>query len=344
MSFLNKFDEFDFELDALVEVLKLAAEPSRLRILKLLAACDLTVSDLTTILGQSQPRVSRHLKLLGEENLVHRWQEGSWAHFRLETGTAEGALVAALLGRLDENDPVLARDGERLSTVKEQHRAKASQYFSANAESWDKIRSMHAPDAQVEAALIEAVGEGPFSAMLDIGTGTGRMLQLFAPFYRSALGIDSNRDMLSVARANIEAAQLVNADIRLGDIHNLAGDKGGFDLVIIHQVLHFLDDPGDAISQAARHLAPGGKLAIVDFAAHDQEFLRTEHAHRRLGFKDEAIAQWCTRVGLETPAITSVISDSGDVTASPLVVKIWVARDPRLLVADSQKPHNLGKA
>ncbi len=323
-------------LDELVEILKMAAEPSRLRILRVLAAGDLTVTDLTTILGQSQPRVSRHLKLLVEHKLIRRWQEGSWAFFRLNREPAYWDLVNTLLTHLDANDPTLQRDAERLTAVKQERRARASEYFSQNASAWDKIRSLHAPDSDVEAALQAAVGEGPFNAMLDIGTGTGRMLELFAPQAASALGVDHNRDMLAMARANIDSAGLEGAEVRLGDIENLDVGRNIYDLVLIHQVLHFLHDPAMAVAEAVRALAPGGTIAIVDFATHDNEVLRTEHQHLRLGFADDVMLGWLLEAGIadvQTHAVETQSSTDGG--AKPLTVKIWVGRDSNYEIASA---------
>ncbi|MGH7006246.1 MAG: ArsR/SmtB family transcription factor, partial [Alphaproteobacteria bacterium] len=246
----------NLNLDLMVDTLKAAAEPSRLRILALLSRGDLTVSDLTSILGQSQPRVSRHLKLLFEASLINRYQEGSWAYFRLAESMLVGDIARSLLERLDCSDPLLERDMERLSSVKLQRRERAAAYFSANASSWDAIRSLHVPDRAVEEALTRLVGHRPFQAMLDVGTGTGRLLELFAPLYVRGVGIDINRDMLTIARSNLDRASIGNAQVRQGDVYSLPVDRESFDLVTIHQVLHFLDNPAEAIREAARALRP----------------------------------------------------------------------------------------
>ncbi|HEV7252247.1 MAG TPA: metalloregulator ArsR/SmtB family transcription factor [Mesorhizobium sp.] len=313
-----------------VDVLKAAAETSRLRILALLAGGDLTVSDLTEILTQSQPRVSRHLKLLLEAGLIERYQEGSWAFFRLSD--AERDFVAGLIQRIAPNDASLARDRERLAAVKSRRQARAADYFRRNAASWDAIRSLHAPDAAVEAALLDTVSDAPIQAMLDLGTGTGRMLELFAPIYRRGVGIDLLREMLAVARVNLEKAGVAHVQVRQGDLFSAPVERNGFDLVTMHQVLHYLDEPGRAVREAARFLRPGGRLAIVDFAPHALDFLRQEHAHVRLGFSDKQMAEWFAEAELS-------LADNRAVAAAPgqeaqLTVKIWVGRDRRQLLAD----------
>jgi ubiquinone/menaquinone biosynthesis C-methylase UbiE/DNA-binding transcriptional ArsR family regulator len=316
-------------LTELVDTLKAAAESSRLRILALLKRGDLTVSDITLILGQSQPRVSRHLKLLQEAGLIDRYQEGSWAYFRLSDSTLSGALGTALAGRVSSGDSVIVRDLERLSDVKSERQNRAKDYFRINAKSWDEIRSMHVPDDAVEAKLKAIIGKAPFQAMLDLGTGTGRLLELFAGQYRRGIGIDMSRDMLAVARANLDRAGIIHAQVRQGDIYALPVDRESFDLVTLHQVLHFLDDPAQAIRQAARALRPAGRMVIVDFAPHAQEFLREAHAHARLGFSDEQIGQWVSEAGLELVSSDEFAPKEGE----RLTVKLWFARDPRLLIA-----------
>ncbi len=319
-------------LDTMVDTLKAAAESSRLRILVLLAQGDLTVSDLTEILGQSQPRVSRHLKLLMEAGLIGRYQEGSWAFFRLSDQDAARGFVLRLIAGVDPADPQIERDMERLATVKRRRQERATEYFSRNAASWDEIRSLHVPDRSVEAALLELVGKRPFQSMLDLGTGTGRLLEILAPLYRRGVGIDMSREMLAVARANLDRAGVTNAQVRQGDIFAPPVERDAYDLVTIHQVLHYLDDPARAIAEAARLLRPSGRLIIVDFAPHTLEFLREEHAHQRLGFSDRQIGEWFTEAGLDLEN-SQEFEPSGN-NGARLTVKLWLGRDRRLLIAD----------
>jgi ArsR family transcriptional regulator len=316
-------------LEAMVDTLKAAAESSRLRILALLTRGDLTVTDLTEILNQSQPRVSRHLKLLMEAGLIGRYQEGSWAYFRLSDNDVAREFVAGLVARVHDGDPQVERDLERLASVKRKRQERAAEYFSENAASWDEIRSLHAPDQAVEAALKKLVGKKPFQAMLDLGTGTGRLLELFAPLYRRGVGIDMSRAMLSVARANLEHAGISHAQVRQGDIYAPPVERDAFDLVTIHQVLHYLDDPALAVREAARTLRPSGRLIVVDFAPHALEFLRDEHAHARLGVSDRQIADWFSDAGLDLEA-SEEFEPRGE---GKLTVKLWVGRDRRLLIA-----------
>ncbi|MGG7519106.1 ArsR/SmtB family transcription factor [Allorhizobium undicola] len=284
-------------LDKLVELLKAAGEPTRLRLLALLSAGDLTVSDLTDILGQSQPRISRHLKLLAEADLVDRYQEGAWAYFRLKQDGEAAMLARQLLDSASSADPVLLRDGERLGAVKRARAEKAQSYFSRNAAEWDELRRLHVNDRAVEAMLLKLLGEGAVEALLDLGTGTGRILQLLEPYYRRAVGIDASRDMLAVARANLDKAGINKASVRQGDILNLPLDGAEFDLVTIHQVLHFLVEPELALREAARLLKPGGRLVIIDLAPHALEHLRDDHAHLRLGFSHQLMEEWLAKAG-----------------------------------------------
>ncbi|MAW85815.1 MAG: ArsR family transcriptional regulator [Phyllobacteriaceae bacterium] len=319
-------------LEELVDTLKAAAESSRLRILALLSRGNLTVSDLTEILNQSQPRVSRHLKLLMDAGLIERYQEGSWAWFRLaDTGQADD-LVELLIARLDMADPQVERDMERLATVKTRMREQAAEYFARNAADWDELRKLHAPDEAVEKALLSMVGDTPVQTMLDIGTGTGRMLELFAPICLRATGIDASREMLAVARANLDKAGLTHAQVRQGDILALPVDRENYDLITIHQVLHYLDEPGRAIAEAARALRPGGRIVIVDFAPHALDFLREHHHHIRMGFSDGQIADWLDSTGLDMTTAAAI----GEPANGPdrLTVKLWIGQDRRSLIAD----------
>lgn len=316
--------------DALIAALKAAGETTRYRILVLLARSELTVKDLTAILGQSQPRISRHLKLLADAGLIIRYPEGAWVYYRIAEGGAARRLVQDLTALGDPEDPTLLRDREWLAAVKREHATAASRYFADNAAEWDTIRSLHVPDAAVEAAMLRILGERPVDRLLDIGTGTGRMLELLAPLYRQGVGIDASTAMLAVARANLDKAGVAHAQIRHGDIMKLPMPKDSFDLVTVHQVLHYLDDPGEALAEAARVLRPGGRLLVVDFAPHGLEFLRERHAHRRLGFAHEALAQWIEKAGLDLAEVVDLGAGRGD---EKLTVTIWLARDPRLLVA-----------
>lgn len=319
-------------LDKTVDVLKAAGEPTRMRLLALLFEGDLTVTDMTEILGQSQPRISRHLKLLTEAGLIERFQEGAWAFFRLTGDGRPHELARQIIKAVSPSDPLLARDGERLAAVKKARAERAQAYFSANASGWDELRSLHVADSQVEAALVELIGDTPFDSMLDLGTGTGRILQLFAHLYRRGIGIDASRDMLSVARSNIDKAQISHASVRHADLLNLPLERGTFDLVTIHQVLHFLDNPEDAIAEAARMLSPGGRIVIVDFAPHDLDYLQNEHAHLRLGFNRDVLSGWLADAGLNVEQVVDLKPESGG--GKKLTVTIWLARDPRLLIAD----------
>jgi ArsR family transcriptional regulator len=327
-------DLLKFGLDGLVDVLKAVGEPTRLRLLALLAAGDLTVTDLTEILGQSQPRISRHLKLLGEAGLIDRYQEGAWAYFRLKHDGKATALTRALLKYTSENDPVLLRDGDRLAAVKRTRAERAQAYFSRNAAEWDALRALHVADEYVDSALIDLIGDQPIDAFLDLGTGTGRMLQLLSGLYRQGVGVDASRDMLAVARANLDKANITTASVRHGDIFNLPLDAQDFDLITIHQVLHFLDQPELAITEAARMLRPGGRLVIIDLAPHALEYLRADHAHLRLGFSHAAMQEWLTKVGLDVEKVEDL--HSGKEGNAGLTVTIWLARDPRLLIAAGQ--------
>lgn len=319
------------KLEPALAALNAAGEETRLRLLALLSQSELTVSEVVTILGQSQPRVSRHLKLLVEAGLVERRREGAWAFFRLSPAGAAGAIAREISAWLDPKDPVLASDQARLAEVRHARADAAARYFAAHAAEWDDIRSLHVPEALVEEAMREAVGPAPVRTLLDLGAGAGRMLELFAPLAERAIGVDLSPAMLAVARGRLEETGLRNVQLRQGDIYALPVERNSVDLAVMHQVLHYLDDPARALREAARVLAPGGRLLVVDFAPHNEEALRDKHAHRRLGFSEQEIVGLLAQAGLETVLHRELAPDSRE--GAKLTVSLWLARDPRV-VAD----------
>ena len=302
----------------LLAALRAVAEPTRLRLLVLCAGGELTVSELAQILGQSQPRVSRHLKLLCEAGLLDRFREGSWVFYRLSSGSAASELSRHLVAACAKADETIALDLQRLAAIKRQRAESAAAYFRENAARWHHIRSLYVDEREVEAALTEIIaGAGPRD-LLDIGTGTGRMIEILGPRVVHALGIDQSREMLAVARVNLERAGLGNSIVRLGDMYQLPLADASFDAVVIHQVLHYADRPAAAIAEAARVLRPNGILIVVDFAPHTLEFLREDHAHRRLGFADADVDEWCRAAGLDPESARRLPGD-------PLTVVVWTA-------------------
>jgi ubiquinone/menaquinone biosynthesis C-methylase UbiE len=323
-------DNTQLGFDPLNAALKAAGEVTRLRMLALLGEAELTVSDLTDILRQSQPRISRHLKLLAEAGLIERFREGTWAFFRLAEHGGGAQVARSLLNQLNPADPTVARDRDKLAAVRAARAAAAQAYFRAHAAEWDRIRKLHAADAAVEEAIRLALADKPFRSLLDLGTGTGRMLELFGHEIERGLGLDLSLDMLLLARDRLERAGLKHCSVRQGDIYDLAMPREGFDVVIVHQVLHFLDDGGRAIAEAARMLRPAGRLLVVDFAPHDLEFLREEHAHRRLGFPPETINQWMSAAGLDVVSRHTLPPDPA--SEGKIAVSLWLGRDPRMAI------------
>jgi len=321
--------------DALTTLLKAGGDATRLRILCLLEEGELTVSELTEILRQSQPRISRHLKLLSAAGVIQRFREGTWAFFRRTEHGPMARVAASLTAALDPTDPTLRRDRERLAVVRSVRVRAAQDYFRRHAADWDRIRSLHAGDDAVEAEIRALVGDRPFRSLLDLGTGTGRILEMFAAQIERGLGIDLNREMLAFARSRLEHAGLRNCSVRHGDIFDLALPPDSFDVVVIHQVLHFLDDGGRAIAEAVRVLRPQGRLVVVDFAPHQLEFLREEYAHRRLGFAAETLTQWLEQAGLR--GVIHRTLAPGDGAGPRIAVSLWLGHDTRLALAATSK-------
>jgi ubiquinone/menaquinone biosynthesis C-methylase UbiE len=290
----------DLKLAALFQAL---ADPTRLRILALLRAMELSVGELAQLLGQSQPRVSRHVRILSDSGLVGRRKEGSWVYLQLADPGRTVSLFATAHGLDPEAEQLFVADAARLDSVRADRAEAARRYFEAHAATWDSIRSLHIADAEIERAIASLLTDRPIGALLDIGTGTGRMLELFAPKAVSAIGIDRSSEMLRLARVKLEEAGISGANLRQGDMYALPlGDRCA-DSIILHQVLHYAQQPGAAIAEAARVLSPGGRLLVIDFAQHDRAELKEQDAHLRLGFADDAMRGWFLAAGLELDRI-----------------------------------------
>jgi ubiquinone/menaquinone biosynthesis C-methylase UbiE/DNA-binding transcriptional ArsR family regulator len=290
------------------------ADPTRLRILALLRLMELSVGELAQILGQSQPRVSRHLKILGDAGVLERRKEGSWVFLTL----ADAERAAPLFALIDEwadaaTDRLFASDAARTESIRAERAEAANRYFAGHAEVWDQIRSLHVAESEVERAIDAALGRRSLGRLVDVGTGTGRMIELFGPRAAQAIGIDRSSEMLRLARVKLESAG-IHSSLRQGDMYSLPLADQCADHVIIHQVLHYAHSPAEAIAEAARVLALGGTLLVVDFAAHDREELRATDAHIRLGFQDEVMAGWFAAAGLEVDHVQHL--EGGELTVT----------------------------
>jgi ArsR family transcriptional regulator len=306
------------------------ADPTRLRILMLLRAMELSVGELAQVLGQSQPRVSRHVRILIDAGLAERRKEGSWVFLSLGPRPRTEPLFQLIerWAEIDGGNPWFAADAARLAAVRADRAAAAERYFAGHAASWDELRSLHVAETQVEAAIARALAGGPMGRLVDIGTGTGRMIELFGPGAERATGIDRSPEMLRLARVKLSQAGLDAVELRQGDMYALALPSGSAETVTLHQVLHYAQNPAAAIAEAARLLTPGGRLLIVDFAAHEREELRARDAHVRLGFSDEAVLRHMEEAGLEGRVVEHL-------EGGALTVTIWLGLQPqtRLKVA-----------
>jgi ArsR family transcriptional regulator len=304
-------------VDRLLDIFRALGDPTRLRIFALLRRMELSVGELAQVLGQSQPRVSRHVRILADAGLTTRRREGSWVFLALPADPRNEPLLAAIeqaAGDWAEDDAA------RLAAVRAERAAAAERYFAAHAEEWDAIRSLYAPEQQVEAAMAEMLGGRAVGRLVDLGTGTGRMLELFGAEAARALGVDRSPEMLRLARAKL-AESVPSAELRQGDLTALPLADAIADTVIIHQVLHFVPQPGAAIAEAARLVADGGRMLIADFAPHEREELRTRDAHQRLGFSDAQIAGWLNAAGLQ-------LMETKELQGGELTVKLWLAERP----------------
>lgn len=310
------------DTNQLLNILRAAGEPTRFRILSLCASGELTVGELTAIIDQSQPSVSRHLKLLCDAGLLERHQEGTSAFFHIPSQGEIATFARFIIGCIDTKDSNALRDRRKLDAVKADRAEKADSYFRENAEAWDQIRSLHIEEELVETAVLSMIPDNQSGNLLDVGTGTGRMLQLLGHQFDEAIGIDKSRDMLSVARNNLTPKKHQNCSVRQGNMYQLPFPDRAFAVVVLHMVLHFSDEPIEAIAEASRVLQPAGNLYIIDFLPHNMEEFREQHAHRRLGFPNKEIIDWCNAAGLN-------IMDSRILEGNPLTVSIWKMERPK---------------
>ena len=309
------------------DIFKALGDPTRLRIARLLGTMELAVGELAQVLGQSQPRVSRHVGILCDAGLADRRREGSWVFLR--QADAEGVAASiieaaqALLAIAEAEEPEFAAlceaDRRKLAAIRKTREAAAGVYFARHAGEWDELRALHSPDAEVERRLGDALADAPLGAVLDIGTGTGRMAELFAGAAERVVALDKNLEMLRVARAKLQHLPTAQIELVQGDFADLPLPNASFDTVLLHQVLHFATDPGLVLVEAARVIRAGGRIAIVDFASHDREELRTRHQHARLGFTDRQMAELLRAAGFTASA--PVALEGGE-----LIVKIWIGK------------------
>ncbi len=307
--------------------LRALADPTRLRIMRLLAAMELAIGELAQVLGQSQPRVSRHAKILCDAGLAERRKEGSWVFLRQSIGSSAapglGGATAHLLACAEASDEGFAarcsEDRRHLAAIRSAREDRAAEYFADHAGQWDRLRLLHAPDAPVEQALAAALGPDDLGTLLDIGTGTGRMAELFASSAQRVVALDKSPEMLRLARARLQGLAAERFDIVQGDFAALPLTDASVDTVLFHQVLHYAQEPQVALAEAARVARAGATLAIVDFAAHEREELRQQHQHARLGFSDEQMLALLAEAGF-APEQTRALP------GRPLTVKIWTGK------------------
>lgn len=319
-------------MKTIIDILRAAGEDTRLRIIALLSHGELTAGELSSVLAQSQPRVSRHLKLLFEAGIIERRAEGSWVFVRLSYKEPAYSLIQNIIKSVNNEDFTLKRDLEKLHEIKQARQESAKAYFEKIAPEWESLRKLHQPEKAVEDAMLEMVKGQNFKLHLDLGSGMGSLLETFANISEKSEGIDTSRGMLNLARARFDEIGANNLSVRQGDILNLPYEPNTADFISIHQVLHYLDNPQAAINEAARVMKEGGVLLIADFAPHDFEELREKFGHLRLGFAEDEVKKWCEASGLKIEEIKSV-KDENQKTG--LIVNIYKAIKPKNMKIDN---------
>lgn len=308
-------------------VTRALADPTRLRMMRLLAHMELAVGELAQVLGQSQPRVSRHVGILCDSGLAERRREGSWTFLRQTASSAGGrglgAAVVRMLEAAEEEDASFgarcAEDRRHLAAIRTAREKGAADYFARHAGELDQLRSWLSPARTVEAALLESLGDAPLGRLLDIGTGTGRMAELLAERSDHVVAFDKSTEMLRLARARLQGFPPQQIELVQGDFTALPFGQGEFDTVVLHQVLHYAQEPAQPLAEAARVCRPGGLVVVVDLATHEREELRERHAHARLGFSDEQMLDWLTGSGF-APSLPIALPGKG------LTTKIWLGK------------------
>jgi ArsR family transcriptional regulator len=311
--------------DGLVGALRAIAEPTRLRLVTLLSRAELTVTEISQVIGQSQPRTSRHLRLLVDADILERTPEGAFVFYRLADGSLSAELARQSVTLVPVEDPVIAADLAALERVQRARSQAAAAYLSVHADQLATVRALHVAESEVERAMLELIGaKGPIGRLLDIGTGTGRILQLLGPHSQRSIGLDVDHDMLVLARAALSEAELSHASVRQGDLHRPPFEAASFDVAVMHHVLHLLDDPGESIADAARLLRTGGRLLVVDFGPHEHQFLRDRHGHRHLGIADDEMVGWARVAGLEVEREQTL--KPPEEAGERLTVRLWLLR------------------
>lgn len=314
-------------------LLRALCDPSRLRIMRLLASMELAVGEIVQVLAQSQPRISRHVKILCDAGLAERRREGSWVYVRSCLTRADdvgqdalGVAADALLAAAEQDDPGFAAhcnaDRARLASIRSARSARAADYFAAHAAQWDQVRDLLCDPARVEDTLCDAL-DGDLGSLLDVGTGTGRIAELLFPRAELVTALDRSPDMLALARARLQDLPAERVALVQGDFTALPFADAAFDTLTMHQVLHYAPAPERVLEEAGRVVRGGGRIAIVDLASHGREELRDVHAHARLGFADQSMADMLIAAGF-VPEMPRTL------TGGDLTIKVWTGTRSRL--------------
>jgi ubiquinone/menaquinone biosynthesis C-methylase UbiE len=277
-----------------IDLLRALAEPTRCRLLALLGHGELTVGEIADTLGQSQPRISRHLKILSDVGALERFREEQRIYYRLTGGTQAAELVEQALRPVPKGDPVLRTDRERLSRVLEKRVRSA-------AAAWEDVRrsaeSTYSDERLVQAVRRE-VGEESLGDLLDVGTGSGSMLRVLGSLANHAVGLDASAQALRVARAKVHGAGLNHCVFKRGDMYALPFEAGTFDAVAFDHVLSAAERPGVALKEAARVLRRGGRVIVVE----DNERLGAASKDK----PQATLREWLERAGMECRKLKQV--------------------------------------
>lgn len=280
-----------------VSALRAAAESTRLRLLALLARAELTVGEICEILGQSQPRVSRHLKLLCDVGLLDRFREQLWVYYRAPASGESRDIVWQLLALVDEQDDVLRRDRRRMEEVIAERGRRAANHLAAEEPEAPKSSDV------VDSAVLEELASEPIGALLDVGTGSGHMLQLLGAKATRAIGVDISGEALRLARTKVHGAGLGHCELQRGDMYDLPFAAPLFDTVVAERVLASAERPLVALVEISRTLKHGGRVVVIeDF----DSLIAASPANPIATLRD-----WFTKAGLEVSRVRPVDTEAG---------------------------------
>jgi len=301
----------------MLDFYKALADPTRLRLIAILDRGEFTVQELVEILAMGQSRVSRHLKILLEAGILMVKREGTWAYYRLAIASSPLSQQLPLLRESFAGQDQVGRDVQAAAGVLAHRRRRSQAFFDRHAHQWDHLVRELLPTPDYREQLLAAVP--PCETLVEVGVGTGSLLEPLSRRARAVIGVDHSPAMLQAARDALRVATLVNVDLRLGEMEHLPLESSVADVVLLNMVLHHAASPEAVIDEMARVLRPGGRLLVVDLLRHQSEWVREKLADQWLGFTCDEVCDWSRRAGFPSPSCDVVSGLKGSYAVFQLV-------------------------